>query len=189
MPALAASTDSALDLRALTARQARPGRLEAIWLRPARGVPAVAAAEVLAIEGRGLQGDRKATAQPRPGGAGHAREVTLIQAEHLVAMGTLLGLPGPLDAARARRSLVVSGLNLIAARSPFKDRPLQLALGDDVLLIVTGPCEPCRMFELEFGPGAYNAARGHAGMTASIVRGGRLMVGDAVRLVEPGAEG
>lgn len=173
------------DLRALTAREAQPGRLEAIWLRPARGVPALGADAVLALEGCGLAGDRKAAAEPRPGGTGSAREVTLIQAEHLAVMGALLGLPGPLAAARTRRNLVVAGLNLIAARSPFKDRPLHLAIGPEVRLLITGPCEPCRMFEAEFGTGAYNAARGHAGMTARIVRGGTLRVGDAVRLVEP----
>lgn len=164
-------------LRELVARVPGPGRLEAIWLRPARGAAAVGVGETLALAGRGLQGDRSAA-----GRGGGRRQVTLLQAEHLPVLASLLGRPA-LEASLLRRNLVVSGLNLLAARSPLPAVPLRLWLGDEVELEVTGPCEPCSRMELALGPSGYAAMRGHGGVTACVLRGGRLKVGDAVRCV------
>ncbi|WP_066331436.1 MOSC domain-containing protein [Azohydromonas lata] len=164
-------------LRELVARVPAPGRLEEIWLRPARGTAAVGVAEAVAMDNRGLQGDRSAA-----GRGGGRRQVTLIQAEHLPVLAALLGRPA-LPASLLRRNLVVSGLNLLAARSPLPAVPLRLWLGDEVELEITGPCEPCSRMEEALGPGGYAAMRGHGGVTARVLRGGRLRVGDAVRCV------
>jgi MOSC domain-containing protein YiiM len=175
-----ADTGEAGRLRDLTARFPRPGRLDAIWLRPARGVASVAAPQALALAGRGLEGDRSALRRGA-GPDGSRRQVTLLQAEHLAVIAALLGEAAALDPARLRRNLVVSGLNLIAARALFKDRPLVLRLGEQVVLEITGPCEPCSKMELALGAGGYNAMRGHGGMTARVLAGGVLRTGDAVR--------
>jgi MOSC domain-containing protein YiiM len=172
---------SADDLRALSTRFVQGGRLEAILLRPARGVAMSASERVRAIAGRGLEGDRAAARSPAPG-AGSKRQVTLLQAEHLPAIATLSGRAGVLDPALLRRNLVVAGINLAAARTLFADRPLVLRIGDEVVLEITGPCDPCSRMEVALGPGGYNAMRGHGGMTARVLAGGVLARGDAVRV-------
>ncbi|AEG92589.1 MOSC domain-containing protein [Ramlibacter tataouinensis] len=166
------------DLRQLTGFFPFEGRLEAILLRPARGTPVHSAPAAEALAGRGLAGDRSAA-----GRGGGKRQVTLLQAEHLPVLAALLRRDA-IDPALLRRNLVVSGLNLLAARSLFADRPLALRIGDAVLLEVTGPCEPCSKMEAALGPGAYNALRGHGGVTARVLAGGRVSVGMRCRPVQ-----
>ena len=169
-------------LRVLTSCFPRAGRLDAVLLRPARRAAMLSVDRAKAIVGQGLAGDRSAAHTPRTssGPLGGKRQVTLIQNEHLPVIAALAGL-GAVDPAVLRRNLVVSGLNLLAARSLFKDRALRLHIGAEVVLEVTGPCEPCSRMEEALGPGAYNAMRGHGGVTARVLQGGVLRVGDAVR--------
>lgn len=161
-----------LTMAELLGRTAAPGRLDWIGLRPARREAVVVVPEVRAIEDRGLDGDRATR-------AGSRRQVTLVQAEHLEAIGRFLGRDAvsPKD---LRRNLVVSSINLAALRtSTFR-------IGE-VLFAGTGHCHPCSRMEETFGHGGYNAVRGMGGITARVLEGGTLRVGDSVVLLQAGA--
>jgi MOSC domain-containing protein YiiM len=145
------------------------GRVEAIIVRGAARAPARSIAATTALAGIGLADDRL-------GQRGEAelstRQVTLIQAEHLSVIAQL-ARTSAVDPIGLRRNLVISGVNLLALKNA------QLQVGDAVLEIV-GPCQPCSRMEDAIGPGGYAAMRGHGGMTARVVVGGAIRVGDAV---------
>ena len=176
-----------ITLRQFVTHFARPGRVEAILLRPARKQRAVRVDRADARVGLGLAGDRSAAA--RQADPKRRRQVTLIQAEHLTAVAALLERQA-IDPADLRRNIVVSGLNLLAARSPLRDQMLRLVFGsapdaaDAVVFEVTGPCEPCSAMETALGLGGYNAMRGHGGVTARVLRDGPIVVGQPVWVVE-----
>lgn len=157
-----------ISLAELTSRFPRPGRLEALVLRPARRAePLLPEAAVLLEDG--LAGDHA-----RPG----LRAVTLIQAEHLPVISALAGAEAM--PARLRRNLVVSGLNLAALKG------VPLRLGPEAEIEITGPCPPCSRMEETLGHGGYNAMRGHGGWYAKVLRPGRLAIGDTVMPVRTG---
>lgn len=116
----------------------------------------------------GLVGDRYA-------GRSGKRAVTLVQAEHLPAIANLCGLD-ELDPAVLRRNIVVSGINLLALRG------VRFRLGT-ALLEGTGPCAPCSKMERALGEGAYNALRGHGGLTARVLDIGYVAIDDLVEAV------
>jgi MOSC domain-containing protein YiiM len=157
-----------LNLELLKGRFPRDGRLEWIGVRPRKHAVVIARPHAQALLGAGLAGDHY-------GGRSGARGITLMQSEHLSVIGTLLGEP-PLDPARLRRNLVVSGINLAALNGQ------QFTIGES-LLLGTGLCHPCARMEAILGPGGYNAMRGHGGLNARILRGGLIRVGDPVRIL------
>ncbi len=152
------------------------GRVEAIVVRGSPRDPARLVQATEALAGIGLADDRL-------GQRGEAelstRQVTLIQAEHLAVIAQLAQLPGvaAVDPLGLRRNLVVSGINLLALKNA------QLQVGGALLQIV-GPCQPCSRMEETIGPGGYAAMRGHGGMTARVLVGGPIRVGDLLRAVQ-----
>ena len=144
----------------------RSGRVDWIGIRPDRRAPLAELGTVEAVAGYGLAGDHYASK------SNGKRQVTLIQAEHLEVVARMLG-KAEVFALDLRRNLLVSGINLFALRNH------QFKVGD-VVLKGSGPCEPCARMEEVLGAGGYNAMRGHGGITARIIEGGVLRVGDRV---------
>ncbi len=99
-----------------------------------------------------------------------ARQVTLIQSEHLAAIASHVGRSNvrPDD---LRRNVVTHGINLVA----LKEKRFRIG---SVILETTGECHPCSRMEEILGIGGYNAVRGLGGITARIIKSGTVNVGD-----------
>lgn len=148
----------------LIASPVRPGVVVWIGVRPARKAPLQSVEAVEVDHAQGLMGDHYL-------GRSRKRQVTLIASEHLAAIASYLGREvSPLD---LRRNIVTRGVNLLALKEAW------LQIGEAVLE-PTEECHPCSRMEAAFGPGGYNAVRGHGGLTARVVRGGRVRLGDAI---------
>ena len=156
-------------LARLLAGPIRPGHVTWIGVRPARKASLVALDLAEISCEAGLVGDHYSG---RPGGK---RQVTLIQAEDLAAIAGYLGREVTPD--DLRRNIVVSGINLRA----LKDRKFQVG---EAVLEATDDCHPCSRMEIILGGGGYNAVRGHGGITARVIEGGVVRVGDAVTALE-----
>ncbi|MFT4738984.1 MAG: MOSC domain-containing protein YiiM [Cyclobacteriaceae bacterium] len=143
------------------------GEVVAMTIRPERKMDPIYVEKVEAVAGSGLSGDHFAAKSIK-------REVTLIQAEHLNVVEELLSREVPLH--MTRRNIMVKGINLLALKGQ------QFTIGDAVFE-GTGECYPCSRMEANFGPGGYNAMRGHGGLTAKIIQSGTIKPGDKVALI------
>jgi MOSC domain-containing protein YiiM len=141
--------------------------VEWIGLRPRYRAPVEAVPAADAVAGFGLTGDHRATR------GGSARQITLIQAEHLVAVAGILGREA-IEPGLLRRNIVVAGINLLA----LQDREFRIG---EAVLLGTGPCAPCSRMEEALGRGGLNAMRGHGGIAARVVTSGTIHLADPVQ--------
>jgi MOSC domain-containing protein YiiM len=156
----------ASSLQDLRVQQYFTGQLEWIGLRPKKKGELQSVEQATVGLENGLEGDHYGRKQGK-------RQVTLIQAEHLVAVAALLRKPS-VDPSLLRRNLVISGINLLS----LKDQTIRI--GAEVTLEITGPCYPCSRMEENLGPGGYQAMRGHGGVTARVIQGGEIRIGDRI---------
>lgn len=153
-------------LQNLMNRLPQTGEVKWIGVRPEKRAAISVLDRVEADTRQGLVGDRY-------GGRSGERQVTLIQWEHLPVVAAVAGLQ-EVDPALLRRNIAVSGINLLA----LKNKRFEIGAA---LLEYTGTCDPCSFMEETLGPGGYNAMRGHGGITARVIAGGAIALGDPVR--------
>jgi len=148
-------------------RELAPGRLEWIGLRSERRGTVIAVEAVQALEGLGLEGDRRCQGAP-----GSARQVTLISREYIAQIAHFMGQEA-IEPSLLRRNLVVSGVNLSALRHQrFRIGAAEFE--------ATALCHPCSRMEEVLGPGGVAAMLGHGGLCARILTSGLIRCGDTL---------
>jgi MOSC domain-containing protein YiiM len=152
----------------LKAQFAQPGKVDWIGISVQRNSDIQVMQSVEVRMPTGIVGDHHAMR------GNSKRQVTLVQAEHLDVVASLVGRES-IGPELLRRNVVVRGINLLA----LKDQ--EFLIGTAVLR-GSGLCVPCSRMERNLGRGGYNAMRGHGGINAIVVQEGIIAVGDAVVL-------
>ena len=141
------------------------GEIVAIHLNLVSREPMKAVSTARVIES-GIEGDRhNATEGPRKN-----RQVLVMDRETLDSLD--------LKPSDIRENVTTFGLDLSTLEAGHR-----ISLGDDVVLEITGPCDPCaRMDELRSGLRA--ELDGRRGKVAFVVEGGEIKVGDPIGALE-----
>ncbi|MGS0939766.1 MOSC domain-containing protein [Pseudomonas luteola] len=158
-----------IPLKELLAAVPQTGTVQWMGVRPAARAEMIIVDAVEARREAGLTGDHTRSS-PR-----NARQVTLIQWEHLAVVSALIGRS--LEPQDLRRNIAVTGINLFS----LKNRRFQIG---QAIFETTGWCQPCARLEERLGPGTFQAMRGHGGITARILSGGIIRVGDTVSVID-----
>lgn len=154
------------------------GILRSIWISSAACQSLQSVAEIRAIPGRGLDGDRYSmecgTFSHWPGGG---RAVSLIAEETLDAVLVERGID--LREGRSRRNLITFGIAL----DELQDRTFRI--GTAVFRGIR-PCPPCSHLEQLTERGVLDALKDRGGFRADVIAEGVLHVGDAIELIAIG---
>jgi MOSC domain-containing protein YiiM len=146
------------------------GRVESIFLAPARGETPAPVERVRALARRGLEGDRYF--EP----AGHAepgRALTLIQLEALEALAAERGIE--LAPGASRRQVHTRGIDLNAlVGKRFRVGEVEC---EGIEL-----CEPCRHLESLTQPGVIKGLTHRGGLNAALLSDGEISVGDRLHV-------
>ncbi len=142
--------------------------LTSITIAPGHRAPLVSLANATLIEGKGIEGDRY---------FGTTRQVTVVAAGEVAKAESERGM-GPMDPADTRRNLVLD-LDEIP-----REHGARIVIGE-VELSVWRDCAPCEQMDEIFGEGARPALRERAGVSAQVIRGGTIKVGDPVAIRLP----
>jgi MOSC domain-containing protein YiiM len=155
------------------------GTVLEIFTTPSASEPMVLQSEVVALAGKGLEGDRYAAEigfySSAPITAG-GRELTLIDLRAIEEVAEQTGLP--FSTVECRRNLITSGVDLDALIG--KAFTVGLATCEGVRA-----CPPCVHLEELTGKKVMKALARTGGLRARIVSGGRIRVGDPIEVVGP----
>jgi len=123
----------------------------------------------------GIAGDFRGAI--KPGGRGR-RQVTLIERGDWEA--AIADLDREIPWQERRANLLVDGLDLPQSPGAL------LRIGADVLVTVTGECDPCsRMETIASGLKGALTPDWRGGVTAKVISGGEIAVGDEIRIEQP----
>jgi hypothetical protein len=142
------------------AKNRMSGRITNLYLKPGHGQPLIAVNEATADSGQGLIGDISYGRRKR--------QVLIIEKETLEHFDLIPG--------QVKENVTVSGIKLTGLPTGTR-----LQAGD-VLLEVTGDCQPCQQIE-DIRPGLRQAMTGKRGTLFRVIDGGSLNINDEVKLI------
>jgi MOSC domain-containing protein YiiM len=141
------------------------------------GEPFHSVDEVYAEAGLGLVGDARVFGRKNRRGEPSRRQVSLIAREEIVRHAAALRLP-VFPPGAVRSNIETSGLELVSYIG------CQMEIGEALLLFYEAR-KPCPKMDC-IAPGLQALmSAGRQGVLAEILRGGRIRIGDAVRLCTP----
>ncbi len=150
------------------------GRLAGIARHPRPKAPMELVDHVDVTLEAGIAGDFRGAV--KPGGRGR-RQITLIERRQWDAAMADLGRDIPWQERRA--NLLVEGVSLP------RERGALLRIGADVVVRITGECDPCsRMESIAPGLKAVLLPDWRGGVTAKVLHGGRIAIDDHIRIEE-----
>ena len=124
---------------------------------------------VTLVAGHGIEGDRKAGHNPK-------RHLNIMSQETLQVLADegFRTNPGEMG-----EQLIIKGLD-VASLEPGTE----ISIGEQAVVRVNSLREPCDWFAKVQGKSA-KSAEGRVGVMASVMTGGRIRLGDRVRVVKP----
>jgi MOSC domain-containing protein YiiM len=142
------------------------GEVRALTTAADFGAPLVAHDEITLVAGVGITGDRH---------AGRRRQVTIVCTGELAEAAALHGVDA-IDGVATRRNIVVDTPSLPRTHGAvFRIGAVEFAVWRD--------CAPCELMDETFGAGAKDALRNRCGISATVVTGGTIRVGDRVSVM------
>jgi hypothetical protein len=148
----------------------RAGSVAGLLLAAAAEAPLVRVDRVVALAGKGLEGDRYAAGRGTFSGPGRGYQLTLVEADALDAV--------PLSWEQARRNIVTRGIGLNA----LVGRRFRVGA---VECVGRRLAEPCAHLERLARPGLLRPLVHRAGLRADVLAGGTIEVGDEVVATDP----
>jgi hypothetical protein len=143
----------------------RPGSVAGLLVAPEAEAPLAAVESVVAMAGRGLDGDRYAAGRGTFSGPGRGYQLTLVEAETLQELNV--------SWERARRNVVTRGVSL----NPLVGRRFRIG---EVECIGRRLCQPCAHLEKVSGAGLLRALVHRGGLRADILVGGTIELGNEI---------
>ncbi|MFZ1676364.1 MAG: MOSC domain-containing protein [Saprospiraceae bacterium] len=142
--------------------------IKSIIIRPERRATPIRISEAK-INSTGIEGDHYAKSDG-------TRQVTIIAEDQLAEMTGIIGFQGDAHVA-CRRNILIESLPKENLKGKY------MALGEDVIIEITGYCTPCHRMEENFGNGAIDAFYQRAGWVARVISEGSISTGDIVKFV------
>lgn len=168
-------------------------------------IEALVASPIHSYEGRPSDGPRESVGDAREsielraglgvvgdryfGRPAHVKaSVTVMDADSLDHVAGVVGLDGPLDPTRARRNIVLRGMDAgtMLGLDAWRGRRFSLDSGQGAVEFEAHrPANPCAWMDVVYAPGAFQALRGRGGMRCAPLTDGFLTLGPAVLRLHP----